>query len=105
MKMYRTCLVQMKPVEVDCPDGGYPAKDANGANIYVNTHFRREIEAWERIQGEALRAVRSEGYTVRAMEEALAEQKDKAAQAAKAYDLFMSNWEEHQRQEAERTRG
>lgn len=52
MLMYRADSKCSAPVPVECPEPTWPASDADGRTIYVNTHFASIDEAWERLQAE-----------------------------------------------------
>lgn len=50
--LWRADPEQFHAVEVECPDGGHPASDADGIPIYGNTHFATEKKAWESLRTE-----------------------------------------------------
>jgi hypothetical protein len=50
MKLWRVDYDALSVAEVDCPDGGFPARDADGVKIFDNSHFRTEEDAWIAIE-------------------------------------------------------
>lgn len=48
--MWRADTKQLRAVRVACPNGLYPAKDADGEKIFVNTHYSTESEAWNHLR-------------------------------------------------------
>lgn len=53
LKMWRADIQLWQPIEVECPHGLYPHKDADGVAIYINTHFKTKTEALNKLLGEA----------------------------------------------------
>jgi hypothetical protein len=49
--MWRADMKQLKAVRVACPNGLYPASDANGIPIFENTHYPTAGEAWKHVLG------------------------------------------------------
>ena len=47
MKLWRADRTNIKLV--DCPDGRYPGKDADGKVIYDNSHFDSPADAWAHV--------------------------------------------------------
>lgn len=68
-------------VEVDCPDGRYPARDADGCVVYVNTHFDTPDEALRHLVIDADAAVFMAGVEVRGAREGLRRAEGNAAAA------------------------
>jgi hypothetical protein len=83
--MWRADKKQMKPVEVQCPDGLYPASDSDGEKIWENTHFKTRAECLERLRGDAAIGVRWAGEDVAEMRKRLAEACEKAGKAAEIF--------------------
>jgi len=80
-----------KPVKVSCPDGLWPEYDSDGVQIFENTHFKTEDQAWKSIEESVLAGISLAGREVEFREKQLAESKDWAAQAAKDFALFRTN--------------
>lgn len=58
------------PVEVECDVHGWPNKDAEGREQFVNTHFDSEVDAWENLIAE--RAIQRAKRDLASAEEELA---------------------------------
>jgi len=80
--MWRADKKQMRPVEVQCPDGLYPAKDSDGETIWDNTHFKTYSESLQRLREDAQVGVRWAGEDVVEARRRLAEAYEKAGKAA-----------------------
>jgi hypothetical protein len=83
--MWRADKKQLKPVEVQCPDGLYPASDSDGEKIYENTHFKTRAECLERLRGDAAIGVRWAGEEVALMRAHLTVACEKAGRAAEIF--------------------
>lgn len=83
--MWRADKKQMLPVEVACPDGLFPAHDADGEKIFENTHFKTRAECLTRLKGDAEIGVRWAGEDVARCRKALADAFEKAGRAAEIF--------------------
>ncbi len=83
--MWRADKKQMKPVEVQCPDGLYPALDADGEKIWENTHFKTRAECMECLREGARIGIRWAGEDVADARKRLAEACEKAGKAAEIF--------------------
>jgi hypothetical protein len=83
--MWRADKKQMMPVNVLCPDGLFPANDADGEKIFENTHFKTRAECLARLRGDAEIGVRWAGEDVARCRKALAEAFEKAGRAAEIF--------------------
>lgn len=50
VNMWRACDGMTEPVEVFCPKGIYSKQDADGFDVFKNTHYFDEDSAWSRLQ-------------------------------------------------------
>lgn len=91
LKMWRGDTVQMRPVEVACPDREWLSYDADGFKIYENSHFKTfdECVAWLKRDTE-LRVVFA-GENVTRCKEHLAKAEAEAGRASEAFAGFI-NW-------------
>lgn len=92
MKLWRADTKQLKPVLVDCPRGGYPADDADGIQIYENTHFDTEIKAWDRLRSEAAAGVSLAACDVEEGRRRLDKAHVRAAEAAVEFKRVQDNY-------------
>lgn len=83
--MWRADKKQMMPVQVACPDGLFPAHDADGEKIFENTHFKTRAECLARLKGDAEIGVRWAGEDVARCRKALADAFEKAGRAAEIF--------------------
>jgi hypothetical protein len=83
--MWRADKKQMKPVEVQCPDGLYPASDSDGEKIWENTHFNTRDECLKRLREDAAIGVRWAGEDVARVRQQLVEACEKAAKTAEIF--------------------
>ena len=88
--MWRGTSNMTSPIEVACPDGLHPNKDADGISIYENTHFKTEREAWQNIEDNVTAGVSLAGSEVKRAEEMMRLAEKNAADAVKAYDNWRS---------------
>lgn len=68
--------------EVECPNGRYPAMDADGRRVFDNTHFDTQAEAVASVVGEATARVKNHGFAVASMRQHLLKAESCAASAA-----------------------
>ena len=59
--LWRADYEQGRAVCVEAPDGGYPASDADGIQIYDNSHFGAEEDAWADLFGHVAARIESAG--------------------------------------------
>lgn len=91
LKMWRAKDGMTKPKLVECPDGLYPANDADGIAIFVNTHFETEDEAWRSIESSVLAHVALAGNFVNRAKQQLKEAQEEAAEAAGNFAEYQRN--------------
>ena len=78
--------------QVDCPNGGWPAKDADGVEIFDNTHFDTPERAWTEARDNAEAWVASAGMNVRNAESRLQKQLKEAGEACAAFANYKRNY-------------
>lgn len=83
--MFRADDEKQIPIKVECHNGLWPAYDADGIQIYSNTHFELESDAWKRIYDNAKAWVSLAGRSVTQAENSLAEARVEAGEAAKRF--------------------
>lgn len=93
MKLWRADTSLWKPVEVECPKGGYPESDADGIKIYNNTHFENQKEAWENLEAEVFAGLRLAANHLDECEGALLAAKQEVVASAIRVDQFKRNRE------------
>ena len=71
-------------VYVECPDGGYPATDADGVQIYMNSHFGLEEEAWSNLFSNAAARIEAAGSQLTEAERVVALSQEKCGRACQA---------------------
>ncbi len=91
LTMWRADGEQLMPVLVACPDGLYPAKDADGVPIYENTHFQTRLEAWSKIRQEAEAAISIIGRDIGRLKAKLRQAEADAGIAAKRFAQVCEN--------------
>lgn len=91
LQLWQTDLEQLRPVLVDCPDGRYPARDADGYLIFENTHFESEEAAWQRLEKELTSKLYLTGCALIEAEKQTQKRKEDAADIAKAWATFENN--------------
>lgn len=92
MKLWKYDEAKGTVKEVECPDGGYPASDIDGVQIYDNTHFETEKEAWESLRENAEAWVSLSGGGVKNAELGLLEAQAEAGKACKAFANYKRNF-------------
>lgn len=91
--MWRADTEQWRAMPVSCPNGGYPNDDVDGCQIFTNTHFATESDAWSKLDKEIRAYVAHCGSCVERAEQDLLVRKSEAAAAAKAF----AKYSEHRR--------
>ncbi len=91
MKLWRADTELWEAVEVECPNGGYPGKDAEGIKIFDNTHFETEAAAWKRLEDEAAAGLSLDIRAMRHCESALAGAKERVIESAVKVELLGRN--------------
>jgi len=82
MIIYHAECTFTRPEPVECDVPGYPNRDANGEQMFENTHFATEGEAWEKlVEGHRLHQEAMAHY-VREARERLAKTEQQLVQAA-----------------------
>ena len=67
--MWRADMTTWDVVEVACPNGLWPAKDADGVSIFDNTHFPSYEEALTKLTAEAKAYLKLSHDALKAAEE------------------------------------
>jgi hypothetical protein len=80
--LYRADDKQLKPVRVLCPRGRYPERDAEGHQVFVNSHFDTEQEAWQRLLDNAEAGVSLAGGRVKEARQRVLDANQYAAEMA-----------------------
>jgi len=80
--MWRADTEQLRAVRVECPDGLHPNKDADGHNIYENTHYATEAEAWAHLRTHVEIGVKCAGEAIERLERELTKAQIRAGVAA-----------------------
>ena len=86
--MWRGTDGMTEPVKVECPNGLWPNYDSDGIQIFENTHFAAEEEAWESIEESILAGISLSGRAVEIAREALQKANEQAADAALEFKQF-----------------
>jgi hypothetical protein len=95
--LYRADADQLKPVWVHCPEGRYPAKDADGQVVYINSHFDTEAAAWKNLLDNSEAGVRLAGSQVKRAKQQLLEANQDAADQAAEFATVRDNYRDWQR--------
>jgi hypothetical protein len=64
LRLWRADRDAARPILVSCPDGEYPASDADGVKIYENSHFEELEDAWQSLENNAAAGVELVGGTI-----------------------------------------
>lgn len=86
MIRYKHTDASPRPVAVECPERGYPHRDADGDIQYENTHFDTEAEAWKCVLDNLRAGVQIDSIGVREARRTLEERSDRLVQSALAWD-------------------
>lgn len=95
--LYRADTDQLKPVRVHCPDGHYPHCDADGHQVFVNTHFDTEQEAWQNLLDNAQAGVSLAGGRVKEARQRVLDANQYAADMAVEFEAVRDNFRDWQR--------
>jgi hypothetical protein len=90
--LYRADAEQLKPVRVLCPDGRYPARDAEGYCVFVNSHFDTEQEAWQYLLDNAEAGVSLAGGRVKEARQRVLEANQYAAEMAVEFQTVRDHY-------------
>ncbi len=83
--MWKVVYGQAAPVEVLAEKPEWPNKDADGDQIFENTHFTDEAEAWKKHELEHLSWVQLTARDFRETQQTLQQRQAKCAEAALLY--------------------
>jgi hypothetical protein len=89
MDMWRADQKEWKPILVNCPNGLWPNKDADGKEIYENTHFATREEAMASLWANVEAFISLSVSHVEYCQKELAEAKERVVQAALARSKVM----------------
>lgn len=92
LKLWRADRKKLRPVLVDCPNGRYPASDADGCTVYDNSHFDTEAAAWGNLRDNLLAHIELVGDRIQQIENQLTEARADAGTAARNYAMFQDNY-------------
>jgi len=85
MKIYRGNDGDTEPVEMECEEFGYPHNTTCGEEMYDNTHFKTEQEAWDSILKSVKAGVELVGRDIVLAENYLRGTEKMAAEIAKSF--------------------
>jgi hypothetical protein len=92
MKMWTFTYDPPDVIEVDCPEGLFPAKDSRGEPIYVNTHFPTRYQALDGLRREVSAGVSHAGSEVKQCEAKLMNAHVRAGHAAVAFKVLQDKF-------------
>ena len=95
--LYRADDKQLKPVRVLCPRGRYPERDAEGHQVFVNSHFDTEQEAWQRLLDNAEAGVSLAGGRVQQARQRVLEANQYAAEMAVEFATVRDHYRDWER--------
>ncbi len=101
MKVWKGTDGMTAPEERECEKFGWPNRDSAGEEMFRNTHFRTEAEAWESIRASVEAGVSLSGHRVNDAREQLRRIEQQAADAASEYATAMDGYRRFQRDTAE----
>lgn len=87
--MWRADTAAGRAVMVECPNGLWPANDADGVPIFENTHFTTQEDAFLKVQADASARIELAARSVSKAEHALQEALREAGEAAKHWSAVM----------------
>ena len=90
--LYRADDKQLKPVRVLCPRGRYPERDAEGHQVFVNSHFDTEQEAWQHLLDNAEAGVSLAGGRVKQARHRVLEANQYAAEMAVEFQTVRDHY-------------
>lgn len=80
--MWRADTKKWRAIQVECSDGLYLEKDADGVDIYENTHFKTAEEAWESLERESMAWLKGSTKELKRLKSSIEIVKDEIAEAA-----------------------
>jgi hypothetical protein len=95
LQLWRADYNLWKPVLVDCPDGAWPALDAEGIPVRPGTHFETEEQAWDQLRVDVLAWAESTEGALRQAQADLRWRRGEHRKATGALALFIKNGDEH----------
>jgi hypothetical protein len=95
--LYRADTTLLTVVKAECPDDPWGELDADGCTIYVNTHFKTEAEAWEKLMREVEAGVSLAGSRVLEVRSRLQDANRYAADQAAEYTTVRDRYRDWQR--------
>ena len=95
--LYRADDKQLKPVRVLCPNGRYPERDAEGHQVFVNSHFDTEQEAWQHLLDNAEAGVSLAGNRVKTARQMVLDANEYAAEMAVEFETVRDHYRAWQR--------
>jgi len=98
IKVYRGTDGDTKPIEKECERFGWPHYTTDGEQMFENTHFKTETEAWESILESVKAGVSLIGGSVRNAEEELDRLRKIAGTRTKEFEEAhnnYNNWKTH----------
>jgi hypothetical protein len=90
--LYRADDKQLKPVRVLCPDGRYQHRDAEGHQVFVNSHFDTEQEAWQHLLDNAEAGVSLAGGRVKEARQRVLDSNQYAAEMAVEFQTVRDHY-------------
>lgn len=90
--LYRADDKQLKPVRVLCPEGRYPERDTEGHQVFVNSHFDTEQEAWQHLIDNAEAGVSLAGNRVKTARQMVLDANEYAADMAVEFQAVRDNY-------------
>ena len=91
LQLWRADYEQARPAFVDCPNGGYPATDAEGNKIWENSHFATKEDAWNHLETSAAAGVENTGSTIESARHNMRKLELRAADRAVHYARVREN--------------
>jgi len=95
--LYRADDKQLRPVRVLCPDGRYPVYDADGHQVFDNSHFDTEQEAWQHLLYNAEAGVSLAGGRVKEARQRVLEANEYAAEMAVEFQTVRDHYRDWER--------
>jgi hypothetical protein len=96
IQLWRADQSKCKAALVDCPDGSldpteHIMRDADGFEVFSNSHFKTEAEAWECLEADARARLHINAKDVKRAEEILLEAQKESAESVKYFHDIDSN--------------
>jgi hypothetical protein len=95
LRLWRADYNLWKPVLVDCPNGAWPALDADEIPVRPGTHFETEEQAWDQLRVDVLAWAESTEGALREAREELRFCRREHVKATAALGIFIKNRDEH----------